>query len=52
MHDHNDMEDFYMDTILRPDERAGLALRELYHRRGYQPYRMRTSSPSPTPTAN
>ena len=40
MHEHNDMEDFYMDTILRPDERAGLALRELYHRRGYQPYRM------------
>ena len=29
-----------MDRILRPDERAGLALRELYHRHGYQPYRM------------
>lgn len=29
-----------MNNILRPDERAGLALRELYHRHGYQPYRM------------
>jgi len=29
-----------MNCILRPDERAGLALRQLYHRRGYQPYRM------------
>ncbi len=26
--------------IWRPDERAGLLLRELYHRHGYQPYRM------------
>ena len=34
-----------MDTILRPDERAGLALRELYHRRGYQPYRMSKFEP-------
>lgn len=29
-----------MNCILRPDEQAGLALRELYHRHGYQPYRM------------
>ena len=29
-----------MYQILRPDERFGLALRELYHRHGYQPYRM------------
>ena len=29
-----------MNHILRPDERFGLALRELYHRHGYQPYRM------------
>ncbi len=29
-----------MNQILRPDERFGLALRDLYHRHGYQPYRM------------
>lgn len=29
-----------MNCILRPDEQAGLTLRELYHRHGYQPYRM------------
>lgn len=31
--------------IWRPDERAGLALRELYHRRGYLPYRMSKFEP-------
>ncbi len=30
---------------LRPDERAGLMLRELYHRHGYQPYRMSKFEP-------
>ena len=30
---------------LRPDERAGLRLRELYHRHGYQPYRMSKFEP-------
>lgn len=27
-------------SIIRPDERASLLLRELYHRHGYSPYRM------------
>ena len=31
--------------ICRPDERAGLVLRELYHRHGYQPYRMSKFEP-------
>lgn len=31
--------------IQRPDERAGLLLRELYHRHGYQPYRMSKFEP-------
>lgn len=31
--------------ICRPDERAGLLLRELYHRRGYLPYRMSRFEP-------
>ena len=30
---------------LRPDERAGLLLRELYHQHGYQPYRMSKFEP-------
>ena len=30
---------------LRPDEQAGLLLRELYHRHGYQPYRMSKFEP-------
>ena len=32
-------------SSLRPDERAGLLLRELYHRHGYQPYRMSKFEP-------
>ena len=31
--------------ICRPDERAGLLLRELYHRHGYLPYRMSKFEP-------
>ena len=34
-----------MFDILRSDERAGLALRELYHRHGYLPYRMSKFEP-------
>ncbi len=31
--------------IWRPDERAGLRLRSLYHRHGYLPYRMSKFEP-------
>ena len=34
-----------LESSLRPDERAGLLLRELYHRHGYQPYRMSKFEP-------